>query len=429
MPVSPAVTLSNRLHEAVQPARRRLESLPFFAALAGRTLSTRRYVDQLRAIAIVEATLDHTFATAREPAVRRAHDASMPRAGLVLADLAFFDRHGPLPDDPSPAHAALVLASDILQCAADRPTGLFGYLFVLQGMALGNLAHRAAARCAAGAGPGGTLWYDGCGEETGLLFRRFQEALDGLGLDEAAESSTLAAAVSAGESVERIHAALDPALLPERQLLATTFNVEAGVHAVPLDPVEAAAALRAGERCLAAFPYLLERWGERGHRFTGSDVAWLATLARLEPAAALRQVDWLGGVLARRGMPTLLLERQLLLLEEELAPAPGSRGSGVLGAAARSLATRRRNALPDAVAEPLVTEFLATAGHGPAAERLVAARLLLAAAADEGTGLPGTVAAVTAWYRDARFPASWTAAVDSLLSAASSALRTGAREG
>ncbi len=424
MPVSPAAKLSSRLHEAVLPARRRIESLPFFTALASRTLSTPRYVDQLRAMAIVEATLDHASATARDPAVRLAREASMPRAGLVLADLASFDRHGPLPDDPSPTGAALALAGDILLCAAQRPTGLFGYLFVFQGMALGNLVHRTAARCAAGAGPDGTLWYDGRGEETGPAFEHFQEVLDGLGLDEATESSALAAAVSAGESVERIHAALDPALHPERQFLATTFNAEAGVHAVPLDPVEAAAALRAAERCLEEFPYFLERWGERGHRFTRSDVAWLASLAGLEPAVAIRQIEWLGRILARRGMPTLLLERQLLLLEEELAADRGSGDRSSLGAAARSLAMRRQNVLPDAVAEPLAAEFLGTAGHLPAAERLAAARILLAAAADEGSGLPGTVAALTAWYRGSRFPDSWTAAVDTLLSAAAAALRT-----
>lgn len=428
MPVKPSVPLSIRLGEAVVASRRRTEALPFFAALAGGTLATARYVDQLRAVAIAETTLERAVATSTDPYVLRAREAATPRSELILADLAAFDRQGPLPDDPGPTREALSLADDILRCAALQPAGLLGALFVFQGLAPGNLGLRAGARAAAGAGPVGTLWYDGRGEENGLLFRQLQERLDGLDLDEDAESSVLASAVSAAASLERLHGALAPAARPERWFLATTFNVEAGVHAVPSDPAEVAAALRAGERCLGEFPYFLDRWGERGRRFTGSDVEWLASLSSLEPAIAVEQVRWLGGVLARRGMPTLLLERQLLLLDEELGGV-GCRGRAFLGTAARSLAERRESVLPAAAAEPIATSFLGAARHGSTAERLEAARLLLAAVADEATGLPGTVAALTAWYCGERYPSSWIAAVDSLLREAASALQPRAEEG
>lgn len=411
---SPLPTFSGRLREAVLPAHRRIESLPFFTALSGRTLSTERYVDQLRAMAIVEATLDRASSTAKDPAVRLARAASTPRSSLILADLASFDGQGSLPDDPAPAAAALALAGDLLRCAAQRPLELVGYLYVLQGMSLGNLVHRADARSSAG--PGGTTWYDGSGEETGPRFRRFCEALDSLALDGEAEAAVIAAAASAVASLEKIHAALDPALRPQRRFLATTFNAEAGTHQVPSDLAETAAALRAGERCLAEFPYFLERWGERGHRYTRSDVAWLASLAQLEPAEAVGQVHWLAGVLARRGMPTLLLERQLLLLEEELrAGGTSPRDWGFLGTAARALAARRHAALPDDVAGQLAASFLAAAGHGSEAGRLSAARLLLAAVADEVTGLPGTIGSLTTWYLAPAFPASWAGAVEALL--------------
>ena len=55
----PPLPLSGRLREAVGPIHERIERLPFFAALSARTLPLERYVDQLRAMAIVEATVEY----------------------------------------------------------------------------------------------------------------------------------------------------------------------------------------------------------------------------------------------------------------------------------------------------------------------------------------------------------------------------------
>ncbi len=422
MTPDPARKLSDRLREAVLPVHRRIEALPFFAALAGRTLPVERYVDQLRAMAIVETTLERAAAQAQDPAVRAVCPAATLRARLLLDDLGFFDRHGPLPDDPEPTGAALDLAGEVLLAAAERPLRLLGSLYVSQGATLGNQVHREDAAACAGGG-GGATWYAGGGKETGPRFRGFCAALDGLALGETAHGEAVEAAVSSIAGLERIHIALSPAARPERRFLATTYNAEAGAHEVPADAAESAAAVRAGDRCLEEFPYFLERWGERGIRYTRSDVNWLATLAGLTPGDAMQQTRWFAGVLARRGMPSLLLERQFLLLEEELSLAAPARRWSLLGDAARDLAARRLQVLPESVAEPLAVSFVASAGHGSEAERRRVARLLLAAVADEATGVAGTVAALTAWYRDGRFPASWNAAVDVLLCDAFAATR------
>ena len=65
-------------------------------------------------------------------------------------------------------------------------------------------------------------------------------------------------------------------------------------------------------------PYYAERYGERGRRFTASDAAWLASLSGQTEAVVADQTLWLGRLLAVRGMPTMLLERQLEMLVEEL---------------------------------------------------------------------------------------------------------------
>lgn len=423
MTPDPGRKLSQRLREAVLPVHRRIEALPFFAALAGRTLPAERYVDQLRAMAIVETTLERAVAQVQDPAVRTVRSAATLRARLLLDDLGFFDRHGPLPDDPEPTGAALDLAGEILLAAAERPLRFLGSLYVSQGATLGNQVHREDAVACAGGEGGGATWYAGGGNGTGPRFRSFCAALDGLALGETAQGEAVDGAASSVAGLERVHIALSPATRPERRFLATTYNAEAGAHDVPADAAETTAALRAGDRCLEEFPYFLERWGERGLRYTRSDVTWLATLAGLTLSDVMQQTRWFAGVLARRGMPSLLLERQLLLLEEELSLVAPSRRWSLLGDAARDLAARRLQILPEPVAEPVAVSFVASAGHGSEVERRRVAKLLLAAVADEATGLAGTVAAVTAWYRDGRFPASWNAAVDVLLRDAFAATR------
>ena len=409
----PPLPLSGRLREAVGPIHERIERLPFFAALSARTLPLERYVDQLRAMAIVEATLDRTLLSTGHPAVVTACDAVPSRLEALFADLASFDRRGPLPDDPAPASAALALSRALLLLSADRPAALLGPLYVSTGMTLGNLVHLEDARACAGGG--GTAWYEGHGAGTGPAFRRFCSALDGLALAPGEAAAAVEAAVACAEALEDVHAALDPATRPPRRFLSTTLNPEAGAHPVPSDPSELAAALRAGARCLEEYPYFLSRYGERGRRFTGSDAAWLVSLTALPPADVSGQVDWLASVLARKGMPSLLLERQLLLLAEELRGGGVPRDAGVLEAAARELADRRREALSEEVAARLAETFAVTCGHAPDEEGRAAASLLIAAAADEATGLAGTVRAVTEWFRGPRHPARWNEAVDVLV--------------
>ena len=72
---TPPVPLSGRLREAVGPIHERIERLPFFEALSARTLPLERYVDQLRAMAIVEATLARALLSSRHLAVAAARDA------------------------------------------------------------------------------------------------------------------------------------------------------------------------------------------------------------------------------------------------------------------------------------------------------------------------------------------------------------------
>ncbi len=205
---------------------------------------------------------------------------------------------------------------------------------------------------------------------------------------------------------------------------AATINAEAGTHPVPADPRELDASLRAGDLCWRRFPYLAERYGERGYRFTRSDSAWLATLFHLDPPGVAGQVCWLRDFLATRGIPSIILQTQLDILSDELdAAVPADHAvHGKLRRAAEELHDARQVHLSDAQVEALANAFDG-ATEACWRARLPHTHLLLASAlADEIDGCRGAAANLSGWLTDPqRFPAGWIAAVEATLALARAA--------
>lgn len=207
----------------------------------------------------------------------------------------------------------------------------------------------------------------------------------------------------------------------ERTTAATLLNPDAGSHAIPTDFREIAAALRAGERTWGRFPYYEERYGERGRRFTASDSAWLVTLASLPEPQVRAQVEWLGAILAGRGMPRWLLERHLVTLHAALVRAVPERAAAyaVLQGAARHLRALREAHVAGTVQARLAAAF--DARIDPAWRRRLphTGALLVAAVADERAGIARAVSSLESWMADpVRFPPPWIAAVRATLQAA-----------
>ncbi len=202
---------------------------------------------------------------------------------------------------------------------------------------------------------------------------------------------------------------------------AAMINAEAGLHPVPADPRELDASLRAADLCWRRFPYLAERYGERGERFTRSDTAWLATLIRLDPPVVTGQVCWLRVFLATRGIPSIILQTQLDILSDELdAAVPTDHAlHGKLRQAADELRDARQVHIPQPQVAALSDAFDA-ATEASWRARLPHTELLLASAVvDEIDGSPGAVATLGGWLTNRqRFQAGWIAAVDATLSQA-----------
>jgi hypothetical protein len=203
------------------------------------------------------------------------------------------------------------------------------------------------------------------------------------------------------------------------------LNSEAGRHAFPTDPAVVEAALRAARRCWDAYPYYAARYGERGLRFAHSDVGWLATLIDGDDATVVDQIEWLAKVLACRGMPSVLLERQLGMLQRGLAasaPARDDGYAGILRGEAHLRAARAR-ILDEGTFAARAAAFDAAAGRGP--EAIVGCgEIIVGAVVDERGGRRGALGSVEPWLTDAaRFPAAWVAAVAETIAAAHAAAR------
>jgi hypothetical protein len=213
---------------------------------------------------------------------------------------------------------------------------------------------------------------------------------------------------------------------------ATTINADAGTHPVPSDPRELEASLRAGDICWHRFPYLSERYGERGLRFTRSDSAWLATLPGFDLARVNEQVAWLRGVLATRGIPSIMLQTHLEVLcdELDLAVPVDHAAHAKLRQAAKNLHDARQAHIPDAQAAVLSAAFDAAAKPSLRSRLPQAALLLVSAVADEIDGSLGAVANLAGWLTDQqRFPAEWRAAVEATLSQARAGVAARAQRG
>jgi hypothetical protein len=195
----------------------------------------------------------------------------------------------------------------------------------------------------------------------------------------------------------------------------TDINVEAGNHAMPQDPREIELALRAAKSAWDRYPYLAQRYGERGRRFTDSDSCWLVTLARApNKAVVTKALDWLRSVLASRGLPTVILESHLQAIADEFAAQ-----FGVQVQFDQFLAERQaeRRTLLDGEGRPHLVETFGQRFRSCAGFQVDSAAELIASAwVDERSGIALAVPALCDWLTDAeRFSTEWIGYVRAML--------------
>jgi heme oxygenase len=406
------------LKAATFPAHARLQTAPFFSALAACQLPLESYVGQLRVLAVIHGVLETALANCQNERVASVWQADMRKLPLLREDLGYFDPRV-VADLKEAVDAALFTAESLRSLSVAEPLALLGAIYVLEGSTLGaGMVRPMVARALLLTSDEGLAYLHSYGAAVHQHWAQFQTRMNAMRLNADERAQVIRAASDFFQQLEKIFRALYPFAPESKTFTVTAINPEAGRHAVPANPIEVAAALRAGNLCWNQFPYFEQRYGERGRRFAQSDAAWQATLYQFAPAQISQQVRWLGRVLAGRGMPTWLLEVQLGILVRELSaaiPEKKSEYETLLPAAAELQALRRKH-FSDEDLSAIAAEFDCAVGPEWAARLPRAGALLGCAVADELNGSDLAVESLRSWLTDAaRFPATWIAAVEAAL--------------
>lgn len=387
--------LLETMRSATWSRHTRFENLPFVTALVDGSLPLESYIGQLRGLAVIVGTLENSISTAEGPLFSRIRPLLTSRFAMLCSDLAYFAPRC-VPDVKPAISAALEISRMIREAGMFGADTLAGYLYVLEGTTRGNQVHLPdIRRCFDLQDEKGVAFYTGYGAATDEHWEEFRLAMNA---EHSVDEAVMLQAVEQMYSgLERFHNLLFPVAAEAIGFTATSLNPEAGDHPVPQDPAILCAALRAGQRCWDEFSYYRRRYGDRGRRFTDSDVAWLAALVGKSEEVILDQVLWLGRVLAARGMPRIMLERQLVLLGEELSSADTDTMS--LNSATTTLAQERQNLLPAGTFETLCTSLgtllTSTTDHFPDLPVILAA-----ACVDTLAGIPECAASLQSWLEE-----------------------------
>lgn len=406
------------LKAATFQAHARVQITPFFEALTACQLPLESYVGQLRALTVIHRALEHLLENCPDERVSCVWTRDMARLPFLLQDLQYFEPRM-VADLKEAVERARKIAEHLQLRALEQPLTLLGYLYVLEGSTLGAVVLKPVyARAFLLTGTEGLLYLHSDVPGVYARWARYRERMNALRLSHEERELLTKAASDFFIQAEGLLKILYPFKAESKTFLLSTINPDAGQHPVPVDAKEAEAAVKAGDKCWARFPYYQHRFGERGLRFARSDAAWLAALVPYEPAQVMQQVRWLGRVLAGRGMPTILLQIQLEMLAEMLSGVFPERTPQYekLLLASVDLHSSRCRYLPDHILQTLSAAFDRGVGAEWSVRFPSTGDMLVCAVADEMGGNEGAVESLRQWMTDpVRFPAVWIDAVEATL--------------
>ncbi len=377
------MSLADRLREETRAHHARLHTLPGFQALAARTLPPESHRTLHQGLTLLQLDLTWALAATAHPALSAARTEAPALHPLLDPGLLQEAPRGML---ESQVLIGVIALGERMRAVAQRePVALLGYHYALR-LALFPL-------------PDASPW------------DRLTPPLEGEALEAVQEEEIVRAT---GETFSRVRTLLDALHPPRERPPAYWLNRDAGSHPITTNLDELRAALRAAEASWEEFPYYTWRFGERGRQFSWSDSAWLVTLSAQSELQAWKHISWLGGLLAGRGMPRLMLERHLRALHQELVRAkPGlPEAHDVLRRMAERLAEDRRRVLDDLTLRTLGEDFDARVGPEWSRRLRGTGELLASAVADESAGLTQAVPSLASWMSEpSRFPGPWLHAV------------------
>lgn len=304
---------TNHLHQ-------QLNNLPLIKQLENATLTHELLSSWLRALAVVQVALETHLNQSLSPYLKTLWQPQMQKFGLLMQDLRTEPLHSALTIAPA-IQAAQALAAKIRLRGLEQPDSLIGSLYVLEGSTLGGQIIRQMVLRSPGLANHELYYFSAYSEDTQTHWQNFKQQINDLPLTEPEQRQIFLAACEMFEGFKNILSALYPYQAGDLKYLVVSINPEAGNHSWPDNPAIIHAALLASEQCWQAYPYLQQRYGERGKRYSDSDSGWLCTLVKLETDIVKQQIFWLAQVLAARGLPSFILGDHLLYIVKALQNA------------------------------------------------------------------------------------------------------------
>ena len=246
---------------------------------------------------------------------------------------------------------------------------------------------------------------------------QFRQQLDALEIDEQDLERMLEAARACFEGIGELARSCFPFESSQLRHRITAINPEAGRHAMPRSEAEVTRALRCAQSAWLRFPYLDARYGERGRRFTRSDSCWLVALYDVEESLAVESLLWLRKVLSSRGLPTVILETHLEMIDRDIeAEDPGrARQSPGFRTVISRFQAQRDAILPPTVRGTMISQYQGQFDQCLGDGIPGAAEILIDAVIDTAIGIEHARQQVFSWMRDReRFSATWVGTVDLL---------------
>ena len=409
--------LTDSLKKATSHMHAEMEAHPFIVALSNGELPLVSYIGLLRAMSVIHSTLEHELNQLRFDHILPVMLDRPSRVIHLRKDLSLFDKEI-VPDIEAAVNETRKIASQIRLCRVKQPEDLLAILYILEGTTLGNSVHLDDVLNNFGDKTSRkAYYYSGYGQDTAKYWLEFRNAMNSLEIDQKVHDRLVEVAQDFFSQMEALFTQLYPIENASMVYTAGMLNPEAGNHSVPENKKEIEAAVAAAERCRAEFPYFDERYQDRGKNFAKSDAAWLASLIHLPEVELYYQVEWLGRVLANRGMPRITLESQLHLLYEELVSAVPEKYErySILKKAAIKLKKERLAYIPESAYEELKIAFDLATDNELQRRFNRTSDLIVSAVCDQSAGISDAVNNLLPWLTDKkRFPSKWITAIKNI---------------
>ena len=352
------------------------------------------YITQVRSLAIVVGMLEYCYQKSEHPRVQKLYQSRPNRLPMLLKDIRYFELKHPESIHGS-ISAALHLADEILLASQRSPISLGGYLYVLEGSMMGAKVLLPKLSESYDLSPDKGAAYFSTAETASNYWLPFTAILNEFDQSEVIE--LIEAAGSCMRGFKSIYGPLYPFEAKDLRCHVSTVNPEAGDHSFPCDPREYSCAMKSAVKAWGSWPYLASRFGERGLRFSKSDAAWLILLAHRPWTSAIMDIEWMASMLSARGIPSIILEEQLVSLYAETGMALEQQQYGQLLKLADHLKHLRKSVMEDSQAEAITVQYISCLSDGAISPRVHFGKVLISALADDFLGWKGGLDNILNW--------------------------------